>query len=238
MPRPNPSPFRDGNPSLPTPGAATAPSGCAAGGGAANPGARTASPYSRRLPQCCCSWRPFRPRSVPCGGRSGTRARGAAPRRRIRAARVCACACWNARSRSCASRDIGNVDLDGTTSASAPRPWSAVPELERLSWIDDRRRVRSSHVIASLQANQRLGLVDTLRQVGDRQHLQPGARTAAAGLLPAERHAAGALPAVARTARGRQGRFARRGAGRIFGRWTVPLWRAIRGRGAICGFAA
>ena len=63
------------------------------------------------------------------------------------------------------ARDISNQDLeDGEFHQRSENLINQYPELERVSWIDERRRVRASFAMASLQLNQRLSLPETLKQ--------------------------------------------------------------------------
>ncbi len=67
------------------------------------------------------------------------------------------------------ARDISNQELDiDEFPIRAEALVSQYPDLERVSWIDERKRVKASYATANLQPDQRLTLGETLRQ-GDTQ---------------------------------------------------------------------
>ena len=68
------------------------------------------------------------------------------------------------------ARDISNQELDiDEFPVRAEALVSQYPDLERVSWIDERKRVKASYATANLQPDQRLTLGETLRQ-GDTQN--------------------------------------------------------------------
>jgi PAS domain S-box-containing protein len=74
------------------------------------------------------------------------------------------------------ARDISNGDLDlDEFHLRAESLVNQYPDLERLSWIDERRRIKGSYATASLQPNLRQVLGDTLR-LGETQNIYNLAR--------------------------------------------------------------
>ena len=74
------------------------------------------------------------------------------------------------------ARDISNGELDvDEFHLRAETLVNQYPELERLSWIDERRRIKGTYATASLQPNLRQMLGDTLR-LGETQNIYNLAR--------------------------------------------------------------
>ncbi len=74
------------------------------------------------------------------------------------------------------ARDISNGDLDvDEFHIRAENLVNQYPDLERLSWIDERRRIKGSYATASLQPNLRQMLGETLR-LGETQNIYNLAR--------------------------------------------------------------
>ena len=74
------------------------------------------------------------------------------------------------------ARDILNSEVDAEEfHMRAEALVNQYPELERVSWIDERRRIRSSYATASLQPKQRQLLGDTLK-LGETQNIYNLAR--------------------------------------------------------------
>jgi len=74
------------------------------------------------------------------------------------------------------ARDISNGDLSvAEFHLRAETLVTQYPELERLSWIDERRRIKGSYATASLQPNLRQMLGDTLK-LGETQNIYNLAR--------------------------------------------------------------
>ena len=63
------------------------------------------------------------------------------------------------------ARDISNAELDEDEfQVRVETLVNQYPELERVSWIDERKRIKSTFATASLQPNQRLSLPETIKQ--------------------------------------------------------------------------
>ena len=74
------------------------------------------------------------------------------------------------------ARDISNSELDADEfHTRAENLVNQYPDLERLSWIDERRRIKASYATASLQPNLRQMLGETLR-LGETQNIYNLAR--------------------------------------------------------------
>ncbi len=74
------------------------------------------------------------------------------------------------------ARDISNAELDPDEfQVRAEALVNQYPDLERLSWIDDRKRIKASYATASLQPNLRQMLGETLK-LGETQNIYNLAR--------------------------------------------------------------
>ena len=137
------------------------------------------------------------------------------------------------------ARDISNKEVDPEEfMGRAESMVSQYPELQAVTWIDERRRILASYAAPSVTSGQlRVGRRDPARG-RNREHLQPGARPAAAGLLAAGRGQRQHRPAAAAHPADRAGPLRRRDPGRVLHRRPAALRRAGRGLGQVRGRAA
>src|SRR3990167_998357 len=138
------------------------------------------------------------------------------------------------------ARDLSNQELERTEFVSrAESLISQYPELQAITWIDERRRIRASHAAPTL-ASSELRIAGEVLKPGDTADtfgLAP--RPAAAGVCPARRNLGRFHPAApAASALEQPGQVQRRGAGGILHRQPAALRHADRSARALRRHAA